>query len=738
MRASVFDYFFRKRVYPYRQYDSMDCGPTCLKIIAKYYGKDVDIETIRKFSGIARDGVSLFGLDVAAKRLGFETTPGLISAHDLVHHLDGPCVIHWNQKHFMVCYKITSNRSTTVFHVVDPAQGRCKFSMDEFRSLFETNEGKGVVLLLSPSKNFTEGLSQKDKLEVWRTLLPYTRKYKLFFIHILVFLLITSVLGFVFPILTQKIVDSGIQLKDKSLIWLIILAQLGILVSRFSVDFLRSWALLQVNSRINILFLSDFLHKIVRLPLAFFDSKNVGDIMQRIEDNSRIERFLTGESFLAVFSVINIAVFSALLAYYKLQFLVIFTVGNTAYIIWVMLFLKYRHELDNRRFAQASGEQSKLIQLITGIAELKINRSEKKEIWGWEKLQANLYTIGVKSLLLFQIQRTGGLFFGQFVNLIITYLAAISVVDGQLTLGEMMSIMYVIGQLSVPIEQLIQFARSAQDAAISIERINEIRTMQDEYDTKNVLLDNHQEDIRVSNLSFSYNYPEEKMVICGLNMEFPKKKVTAIVGASGSGKTTLMKLLLGFYTPTCGKITIGGSDVSTINPFQWRSSIGAVLQDGFIFSSTIAENIALSDLTGVNLDLVTEAAKIACIHDYIETLPLKYNTRIGMEGAGLSQGQKQRILIARMVYKNPSIIFLDEATNSLDANNEKQIMENLKSFCREKTAIIIAHRLSTVKEADNIIVMERGRVVEQGTHEELIHLRGNYYTLIKNQLELGG
>ena len=412
--------------------------------------------------------------------------------------------------------------------------------------------------------------------------------------------------------------------------------------------------------------------------------------------------------------------------------------GNTAYIIWVMLFLKYRHELDNRRFAQASGEQSKLIQLITGIAELKINRSEKKEIWGWEKLQANLYTIGVKSLLLFQIQRTGGLFFGQFVNLIITYLAAISVVDGQLTLGEMMSIMYVIGQLSVPIEQLIQFARSAQDAAISIERINEIRTMQDEYDTKNVLLDNHQEDIRVSNLSFSYNYPEEKMVICGLNMEFPQKKVTAIVGASGSGKTTLMKLLLGFYTPTCGKITIGGSDVSTINPFQWRSSIGAVLQDGFIFSSTIAENIALSDLTGVNLDLVTEAAKIACIHDYIETLPLKYNTRIGMEGAGLSQGQKQRILIARMVYKNPSIIFLDEATNSLDANNEKQIMENLKSFCREKTAIIIAHRLSTVKEADNIIVMERGSVVEQGTHEELIRLRGNYYTLIKNQLELGG
>lgn len=716
----------------------MDCGPTCLKIIAKYYGKDVDIETIRKFSGIARDGVSLFGLNVAAKRLGFETTPGLISAHDLVHHLDGPCVIHWNQKHFMVCYKITSNRSTTVFHVVDPAQGRCKFSMDEFRSLFETNEGKGVVLLLSPSKNFTEGFSQKDKLEVWRTLLPYTRKYKLFFIHILVFLLITSVLGFVFPILTQKIVDSGIQLKDKSLIWLIILAQLGILVSRFSVDFLRSWALLQVNSRINILFLSDFLHKIVRLPLAFFDSKNVGDIMQRIEDNSRIERFLTGESFLAVFSVINIAVFSALLAYYKLQFLVIFIVGNTAYIIWVMLFLKYRHELDNRRFAQASGEQSKLIQLITGIAELKINRSEKKEIWGWEKLQANLYTIGVKSLLLFQIQRTGGLFFGQFVNLIITYLAAISVVDGQLTLGEMMSIMYVIGQLSVPIEQLIQFARSAQDAAISIERINEIRTMQDEYDTKNVLLDNHQEDIRVSNLSFSYNYPEEKMVICGLNMEFPQKKVTAIVGASGSGKTTLMKLLLGFYTPTCGKITIGGSDVSTINPFQWRSSIGAVLQDGFIFSSTIAENIALSDLTGVNLDLVTEAAKIACIHDYIETLPLKYNTRIGMEGAGLSQGQKQRILIARMVYKNPSIIFLDEATNSLDANNEKQIMENLKSFCREKTAIIIAHRLSTVKEADNIIVMERGSVVEQGTHEELIRLRGNYYTLIKNQLELGG
>ena len=544
-------------------------------------------------------------------------------------------------------------------------------------------------------------------------------------------------MGFVFPILTQKIVDEGIQLKDKNIIWLIIIAQLGILVSRFSIDFLRSWALLQVNSKINILFLSDFLKKIVRLPLTFFDTKNVGDIMQRIDDNSRIERFLTGESFLAVFSIINLGIFSVLLAYYKFQFLLIFVIGNAIYITWVMLFLKYRRELDNRRFAQSSGEQSKLIQLITGIAEIKINRSEKKEIWGWERLQANLYGISVKSLLLSQIQRTGGLFFGQFVNLIITYLAAISVVDGQLTIGEMMSIMFVIGQLAAPIEQLIQFVRSAQDAAISIGRINEIRMMKDEYETKEIFLDNHQQDIRISNLSFSYNYPEDKMVIHNFNMVFQRKKVTAIVGASGSGKTTLMKLLLGFYTPTYGRITIGNNDINTINPFQWRSEIGAVLQDGFIFSSTIAENIALSDLGEIDLEQVIYAAKIACIHDYIETLPLKYSTCIGMEGTGLSQGQKQRILIARMVYKNPSIIFLDEATNSLDANNEKQIMDNLKTFCKEKTTIIIAHRLSTVKEADNIIVMELGNIVEQGTHEELTNLRGYYYNLVKNQLELG-
>ena len=729
--------FFRKRIYPFRQYDSMDCGPTCLRIVAKYYGRDVEVEAIRKWSGIARDGVSLFGLDVAAKKLGFTTNAVLATALDLIEHFDGPCIVHWNQKHFMVCYKITSRRSTSIFHVVDPAQGWCKFSMVEFRRFFETHDGKGVVLFLTPGEDFTKKSISKSKLAIWSSFLPYVQRYKRLFFHILIFLLITSALGFIFPVLTQKIIDDGVQLRDKHLIGILVFAQLGILISRFCVDFLRSWALLQINYKVDILFLSDFLRKVVRLPLTFFDTKNVGDIMQRIEDNSRVESFLTGESFLAVFSIVNLAVFSALLGYYKLQFLLIFVFGNTIYVIWVLLFLKYRRELDNRRFAQSSGEQSRLIQLITGISEVKINRSEEKEIWGWERLQAGLYKISLKGLLLSQVQRTGGLFFCQFVNLAITYLAAISVVNEQLTIGEMMSIMFVIGQLSAPVEQLIQFVRSAQDASISIGRLHEIQMMKDEHEGKQDFQSSHQENISVLDLSFSYNYPEDKMVIHDLNLIFPRKKVTAIVGASGSGKTTLIKLLLGLYTPTYGKILVGDNDINTISPFQWRAGVGAVLQDGLIFSATIAENIALSDLVGIDLDRVIYAAKVACIHDYIEMLPLKYHTHIGMEGTGLSQGQKQRILIARMVYKNPSIIFLDEATNALDANNEKEIMNNLKTFCQEKTVVVVAHRLSTVKDADNIMVMEQGRVVEQGTHEELASLRGYYYNLVKNQLELG-
>lgn len=716
----------------------MDCGPTCLKIIAKYYGKDTELEILRDWCGIAKDGVSLYGLNTAAEKLGFETFPTLVTAKELEAHFNGPCIVHWNQKHFMVCYKIKNKKSASFFYMVDPAQGFCKFSYDEFRSPFETENGKGVVLLLSPSNNFQQEKKNDGKKSAWTTFIPYAKGYKGLFLQILVFLAISSVLGFIFPLLTQKIVDVGIKLEKKDVIWIIILAQLGIVLSRFLIDFMRSWALLQINSKINILFISDFLKKLVRLPISFFDKKNVGDIMQRIEDNYRVERFLTGESFLAIFSILNFIVFSILLAYYKLSFFIIFAIGNFIYVTWVLFFLKYRKELDNRRFAQSSGEQAKLIQIVSGISEIKINRSEKKEIWSWENIQANLYQISIKSLLLAQIQRTGGLFFGQFVNMSITYFAARSVVDGEISIGAMMSIMFVIGQLSAPIEQLIQFVKSAQDASISISRINEVIQCDDEYKNKRVVPDTIQScDLRVDNISFSYNYPESRMVIEELSLFIPNNKVTAIVGASGSGKTTLMKLLLGFYTPTLGQINIGEITLSEIDPYYWRSKIGAVLQDGFIFSNTITENIALSDWETVDMEQVIHAAKVACINDYIDTLPLKYDTRIGMEGVGLSQGQKQRILIARMVYKNPSYIFLDEATNSLDANNERQIMDNLNDFFKNKTTVVIAHRLSTVMNADNIIVLDNGRIVEQGTHQELTRLKGYYYKLVKNQLEMG-
>jgi ATP-binding cassette subfamily B protein len=545
----------------------------------------------------------------------------------------------------------------------------------------------------------------------------------------------------IFPFLTQSIVDIGIKNQDIGFITIILIGQLFLFISQTSVNIVRSWILLHISTRINISLISDFLIKLMKLPIGFFDSKMIGDLLQRINDHQRIENFLTASTLQILFSIINLIVFAIVLGIYSLKILIVFIIGSLIYILWVLVFMKRRREIDFKRFDQLADNQSNLIQLITGMQEIKLNNCEKQKRWDWERIQAKLFKTNIKSLALDQYQQSGGAFFNQLKNILITFIAAESVVNMNMTLGMMLAVQYIIGQLNAPIEQLIGFIRSAQDAKISLERLGEVHLMDNEkkegtvYDTLS-FNKNEKNDIDIKNLSFHYEGPRSPQVLKNMSLQIPEKKVTAIVGTSGSGKTTLVKLLLGFYSNYSGKIVVGPHNIKTMDKSFWRKSVGAVMQDGFIFSDTIANNIVL-DNENINQSLLDQAISISNLDDIISNLPLGINTKIGQEGSGLSQGQKQRILIARAVYKNPQYLFFDEATNALDANNELQIMNKLNNYFKGKTVITVAHRLSTVKNADQIIVIEKGEIKETGTHDELSKLKGVYYNLVKNQLELG-
>ena len=597
----------------------------------------------------------------------------------------------------------------------------------------------GTALLLEPGPDFydrdEEDVTREKRLSYF---FRYVTPYKKEFFQLILGMMTGSILQLIMPFLTQSLVDTGIRDGNLSFISLILIAQVVIFLAQLSVGFIRSWILLHVNTRINIALISDFLAKLMRLPLHFFDTKMVGDIMQRIGDHNRIESFMTGSSISTVFSFLNFIVFGFVLAYYNLTILGLFLVGNGLYVAWVLAFMRYRRELDIKRFAQAAGEQSNLFQLITGMQEIKLNNCEPEKRWQWERIQVKLFKISIKGLALQQYQQLGSVFFNQTTNILISFLAARAVVSGEMTLGMMMSLTYIVGQLSAPIDQFIGFARSFQDAKISLERLGEIHQKEDEEQTlgmkMSVLPENRT--LCIEDLKFSYDGADRDYVLDGINLTIPEHKVTAIVGASGSGKTTLVKLLLGFYAPNGGHIRVGDFSLQNINPHVWRAHTGCVMQDGFIFSDTIAKNIAVGDEV-IDKERLLHAVTVANIRDFIDSLPLGYNTKIGMEGSGVSQGQRQRILIARAVYKNPEFIFLDEATNALDANNEKEIMEHLHQFYRGRTVVIVAHRLSTVRDADNIVVLDKGRIVEEGTHDELTSRQGVYYKLVKNQLELG-
>ena len=721
------------------QLDTMDCGPTCLRMIAKYYGRNYSLESLRERSFITREGVSMLGISDAAEQIGFRTMGVRITLDQLRTEIPLPCILHWNQRHFVVCYKIKKGK----YYIADPAASRVVFNEEEFgRCWFSSSvEGKdtGTALLLEPGPDFYEREVVDEQINrklsfFFRYLTPYKREL----FQLILGMLTVSILQLIMPFLTQSLVDTGIRDSNLSFITLILIAQLVIFIARLSVDFIRSWILLHVNTRINIALISDFLAKLMRLPLHFFDTKMVGDIIQRIGDHNRIESFMTGTSISTLFSFVNFIVFGFVLAYYDLTILGLFLLGNGLYVTWILLFMRYRRELDIKRFAQAASEQSNLFQLITGMQEIKLNNCETEKRWEWERIQVKLFKISIKGLALGQYQQLGSVFFNQTTNILISFIAARAVVSGEMTLGMMMSLTYIVGQLTSPIEQFIGFARSFQDAKISLERLGEIHQREDEEQTLalkvNVLPENRT--LYIEDLSFSYNGADRDYVLDHINLRIPQHKVTAVVGVSGSGKTTLIKLLLGFYDPNKGSIKIGDLSLKNINPHVWRAHTGCVMQDGFIFSDTIAKNIAVG-VEVIDKERLLHAVTVANIRDFIDSLPLGYNTKIGMEGNGVSQGQRQRILIARAVYKNPEFIFFDEATNALDANNEREIMEHLHLFYKGKTVIVVAHRLSTVRDADNIVVLDKGRVVEEGTHEELTARRGVYYKLVKNQLELG-
>lgn len=728
----------------YRQLDSMDCGPTCLRMIAKYYGRTFSIQTLREKAFITREGVSMLGISDAAEAIGFRTNGVKITFEQLVEEVKLPCILHWNQNHFVVCYGIKKKRRCDYdIKISDPAGEKYTLNKEQFLKcwLSTKSEGKdmGTTLLLEPTPDFyTSDTDDDESKKSLRYFFRYLKPYKSQLIQLIVGLLVGSVLALIFPFLTQAVVDQGIGNNNLSFITLILIAQLVLFITQLAVEFIRNWITLHVNTRISISLISDFLSKLMKLPLRFFDSKNIGDIMQRIGDNERIKSFLTGSTLTTLFSFANFIIFACILAYYNLTILGVFVLGNALYISWILLFMKYRRKLDMARFTQASAEQSNLVQIVTGMQEIKLNNCEKQQRWKWERIQVKLFKISIKGLALGQYQQMGSVFFSQTTSLFISFIAARTVIDGDMTLGMMMSVSYIIGQLSGPIGQVIGFVQAAQDAKISLERLNEIHNKEDEEQIIGSKISEipSSKNLRVEDIYFSYDGADRDYVLNGINLIIPENKITAIVGASGSGKTTLVKLLLAFYKPNKGAIKINDISIDDINPHLWRQKSGAVMQDGFIFSDTIANNITIGADT-IDKKRLQQAVEIANIKEFIESLPLKYNTKIGMEGNGVSQGQRQRLLIARAVYKNPDFLFFDEATNALDANNEKIILDNLNTFYKGKTVIVVAHRLSTVQNAHNIVLMDKGKIIEEGTHKDLTEKKGAYYTLVKNQLELG-
>ncbi len=715
----------------------MDCGPTCLRMIAKHYGKSLPITYLREKCYIDKQGVSLKGISEAAELIGLRSLAvkvPIMSTDDSPSLVDAPlpCVVHFNQNHFIVVYKINK----THVWVADPAAGKFKLTHNEFAGSFCSDKEFGIALLLETTPEFYQKDEEIEAPKGFSFLFRYLTPHRKLIIQLIIGLLLGTVFQLILPFLTQSLVDIGIDTQNLNFIYLVLGGQIMIFISQMVVQFIQSWILLHISVRINVGLISDFLIKLMKLPLGFFDAKHTGDLLQRIGDHRRIEEFLTQSTLSVMLSVVNLIVFGIVLAVYSIPIFVIFFVSAILYAGWITIFLKKRKEVDYKAFQQMSDNQDSLIEMIQGMPEIKLQGSQLKRRWKWANIQAKLFRTQMKSLAIGQYQDAGAMSINQLKDILITFIAAKSVLEGSMTLGMMLAIQYIIGQLNGPLHQLIGFIRSAQDASISLERLSEIHNSDNEENVDETKTNEIPEgDIVLENLSFRYT-PITNEVLSNITLTIPRGKTTAIVGTSGSGKTTLIKLLLGFYQPTEGKIMIGNAQLSNIQTKAWRANCGVVMQEGFVFSDTISANIAESD-DNIDYKKVQNAIVTANIADHIQNLPLGLNTMVGPKGNGMSQGQKQRLFIARAVYKNPEVLFLDEATNALDANNERVIIKNLKKFLKKKTSIVVAHRLSTVSNADQIIVLDAGKVVEVGSHKKLVKRKGQYYTLVKNQLELG-
>jgi len=724
----------------YFQLDGMDCGPACLRMILSHYGSYLSPSEAKESSFILKNGVNLLGLKEAANKFGLTATATKLTLEELIKNKNNcPCILYWNKNHFVVLQKIAYNVFTTkyVFHIADPAHGLIKLSEEKFCSVWLNNDNNGIAMFLYPNENYISRIKQKNKqysiIKTFKYLTPY--KSRLFLMFILLFL--GTLITLVFPFLTQNLIDKGINAKNVNLIVTIVMAQLSLYVGSLFFDIMRNRIVLYVGTKVSITIISDFLKKMLKLPLKFFDSKMIGDFNQRIADNTRIEEFLTSQSIYTLFSIVNFIVFFWVLWYYNYTILLVYLSLTTLSILWAFYWLKRRKFLDYFRFQYRSENQNNIYELFSGITEMKLNNFENYKCCQWEETQHKLFKLNLKILKIDQLQLSGFDFFNQVKNICVTFLSAIFVVNGKMTLGALLSVSYIIGQMNSPINQLIVFFRSLQDAKLSLDRINEIQEYPNEeyknFENLNVLNGNS---IKIENVSYQYQGPKSPYALQNIDIEIPYGKTTAVVGTSGSGKTTLIKLLLRYFNPTNGTIYYGNQNVLNLSPENLRQNCGIVMQDGYIFSDTIMRNIITCD-ENPNEEKFKAVVEIANLEQFINSLPLKYNTKIGNGGNQISGGERQRILIARAIYKNPSFLFFDEATNSLDANNERIIVENLQDYYKGRTVVIVAHRLSTVKNADNIVVLDKGRIVEQGTHAELTSLKGKYYELVKNQLELG-
>lgn len=712
-------------------------------MIAKYHGRIWSTAALREKSFITREGVSVLGIADAAEAIGMRALVIAATIDMLEKEVPLPCIVHWRQKHFVVLYKVRKGR----FYVADPAFGKLSYSREEFmeawlpRQHADQQKAEGIVMLLEPGPEFFETESDPgEQRKGFRFLLPYLRPFRQPIVQLMLGLAVGSLLQLAFPFLTQAIIDYGVNYQNIDFVYLILLGQLMLFASQTLIGIIRAWLLLHIGARVSISLKSDFLIRLMKMPVRYFDGKSIGDLLQRLRDHNRIERFLSSTTLQILFSLFNFVVFGLILAWYNMTIFAVFGIGTLLYVVWVLYFLKMRARLDHKHFEAAAENRSNLIQLIQGVRELKLNNSERKRRWRWEGIQVRLYRIAAKSLALAQMQQIGGLFFNELKNIFITILAAKAVIDGQMTLGMMLAVQYILGQLNAPIAQFISFATTTQDAKISLERLEEIHSAPQIAETATTHRPVPTErDISIPEpLAFRYGGSGTPQVLDDITLRIPEGKVTAIVGASGSGKTTLLRLLLRFYRPTKGGIHVGPADLQSIAGAEWRRHVGVVMQDGFLFSDTVAANIAESSEDGsIDRDRLEQAVHVANIGRFIEHLPNGYNTQIGPDGLPLSGGQKQRLLIARAVYKQPDYLFFDEATSSLDASNERIIMDRLQDFYKGRTVVIIAHRLSTVRHADQILVMDEGRIVESGDHDSLVMARGSYYTLIRNQLELG-